>query len=117
MFQEKEINMFVYGGTPDTQSNRMLEDAASLQPVHNLDLYTAFKAAIASQSLESIQRMLRYASNCDANIVGSRGYVYNSAKLLEAISTPHFNELSRFYDLSLLPRTGGLRAAVREAIA
>jgi len=104
----------VYGGTPDPWSNRMLENLnqQSLTFV-NLETVEEYRKWVSEcTSVDELQYLLLDLDEKNMNIVGSRGYVYQSSKqaevcevLLGLVAYP--DEL--YNSLNLLTRTLGIR--------
>jgi hypothetical protein len=111
----------VYGGTPDFYSSRMLENLNHqvLAPV-NLETVEEYRLWLAEcTSVDELQCLLLDLDDNNMNIVGSRGYVYQSSKQADVCEVllgliPYPDEL--YARLNLLTRTLGLRTKFWELV-
>jgi len=104
----------VYGGTPDPWSNRMIENL-NYEVLYFVDLSTVdqYRKSISEcTSVDGLKHILLDLDKNNMNIVGSRGYVYQSAKqaevceeLLYLVAYP--KDLIK--SITLLTRTLGIR--------
>ncbi len=110
--------MLVFGGTPEPNSNRMKEDAFELQPCLLQSCYDLLQNAIKVKNISAIHDTLVVLSNRNINIVGSRGYVYQTKKLAEILL--HTKQVVPVKlpigSYNVFPRTMGLRKAIYDSI-
>jgi hypothetical protein len=104
----------VYGGTPDSWSNRMLENLNKqvLSPV-SLETVEEYRQWVSEcTSVNELQGLLLNLDDNNMNIVGSRGYVYQSSKQAEVCEglldlVAHPDQL--YKSITLLTRILGIR--------
>lgn len=107
--------MFVIGGTPEQNSNRMVEDAFELDPCLDVSYYDRLTHAILAKDALKIKIALQVMADKNINIVGSRGYVYQTQKLVKMIE--QYVVEKPIYNLyNVFPRTMGLRRAIHDSI-
>lgn len=113
--------MIAIGGTPLNNSNRMKESSEDLDHVTEISVFSQFKESL-KLGIPAIKKNLKDWKDLDYHLVGSRGYVYQSKKLIEVIegleravernSHDGVFELTHLRGGNLLPRTFGLRKTV-----
>lgn len=100
----------VYGGTySDGSYNRAKELAHELEPVTTV---TLTKLVEECDTLQDIKWLFLTLEQKNINIVGSRGYVYGSAKLGAALSELEDSPVAFMFNSNVFPRTGGLRQKI-----
>lgn len=103
--------VLVRGGTPQSFSNRMIEPAYELE--EPLAPYNQ-QPFDENTTLLGVKTYLVNIGIAGLNIVGSRDYVYNSAKLLLALE--HVEKNPDNADYRVFPRTGGLRETIMRCL-
>lgn len=98
--------MFVIGGTPLVDSNRMIEKSTELIQVTDPNVEKEFSAIVKDGDLIEFIEFFDWACYNDIHIVGSRDYVYNSRGMLSML----FNVIDDYLsDFRVFPRTLGFR--------
>jgi hypothetical protein len=108
------MNNLVYGGTPDKDSNRMIENTMftvmDFVPEDEEDLF--HEEIMNARSLDELTNVLLNINYHDINIVGTRGYIYQSIAMANVIEgLRHLAVDGQWKErVTLLTRTLGIRS-------